>query len=198
MPATHDRAAARRALGIQANALVIGFVGRLDPCKGIEFMLKAAATTKLGEHDRVLIVGDGPDRPRVEAVARELGIESKVVWSGRCDEPGDMYAAMDCFVLPSVYEAFGHVVLEAMAAGVPVIGRRRVWTADRVVMTANDELIDDGGTGLLVDNVEEMAAAIERMRDVAVRQRMGAAAHSAAGRKTWARTVGEYARICAG
>jgi glycosyltransferase involved in cell wall biosynthesis len=151
-PSLHERRTARQQFGLAAEAFVIGFVGRLDRCKDLPFLLEAAARAGAGEGrpSRVLIVGDGSQRESAEKLSVQLGIAERVHWAGRMDDPSAAYQAMDVLAVPSVYETFGNVVLEAMAAGVPVIGRRRVAHGARPVLTANDELIQDGVDGLLV------------------------------------------------
>ena len=97
------------------------FVGRLVPYKGVDVLLEALS----GLNADAVIVGDGPLRPRLEALARELGVSNRVRFLGSVAdaELAALYRACHVFVLPSVtrQEAFGVVQLEAMAAGRPVV-----------------------------------------------------------------------------
>jgi glycosyltransferase involved in cell wall biosynthesis len=160
-----DRPWAREIFGYKPDMFVIGFVGRLDPCKDLGFLFEACAAAQLPPNARLLIVGDGPDRERLERLAIERGVNDRILWAGRLAEPHAAYAAMDLFVLPSVYEAFGNVVLEAMALGVPVIARRRSADPRRPVLVANEELIDHGQSGRLVDahDPADLAAELRRL-----------------------------------
>jgi glycosyltransferase involved in cell wall biosynthesis len=136
---------------------VVGTVGRLADQKSLHVLLEA--TPRLLADDpgtRVLIVGDGPLRPALERQARRLGVDGAVVFAGYQTDVVPAYAAMDVFVLPSRYEGFGIVFLEAMALGVPVVGTRVIGSEDAVV---------DGVTGLLVPHGDApaLAAAVLRL-----------------------------------
>lgn len=195
-----DRSASRRRFGLGDDHWVVGYVGRLDPCKDLDFAFTAAAGA-LGERGRMLIVGDGPDRARLQGVAAGLGLADRTIWAGQMDEPAEAYAAMDVLVLPSLYESFGLVILEAMAAGVPVIGRRRLSTDRAAVLTASDELIDHGRTGFVVDSLDamDMARRLAELRDNAPMQlAMARAARHQAALRPWSRVVGDYLNLLPG
>lgn len=114
-----SREEARRELGIPVDAPVVGHVGLFERRKNQAFLLKVALEVlKLRPEVRFLMVGDGPLRPQIEAMARELGIEKNVVFTGqRSDVPRLMLSAMDVFAFPSIEEGFGIVLTEAQAAG---------------------------------------------------------------------------------
>ncbi|WP_175412827.1 glycosyltransferase [Streptomyces sp. TRM64462] len=120
----HDeraRDAARRRLGLAPDIFVAGGVGRLAPGKRFDTLIRALAELRGDEDVRLLLVGDGPERPRLEWLARACGVADRVVWAG--EVTGDLpalLAAMDGFVSPSADEAFGLAVVEALAAGLPV------------------------------------------------------------------------------
>jgi glycosyltransferase involved in cell wall biosynthesis len=109
----------RNEIGIPADATVVGHVGRFVPQKNHEFLLDIASEiVTLGPDVRFLLVGDGPLRPKIEAKAKAMGLETKILFAGtRTDVPGLMRGCMDLFVFPSLYEGFGLAVLEAQAAG---------------------------------------------------------------------------------
>jgi len=107
----------RRALGLAQDARVVGTVSRLSPEKGIEFFIAAANALARDAIDvRFLIVGDGPERARLEKIAK-----GAVIFLGQRDEIPELLHAMDVFVLPSLAEGFGMAAAEAMACGLPVI-----------------------------------------------------------------------------
>jgi len=120
-----DRAKERAALGISANAPVVGIVGRVVKLKGHDVLFRAAGLLKdTLPQLRILVVGEGPDREYFEQVAREAGIAERIVWAGRV-EPEELpkyYHLMDVLAMPSRWEGFGLTAVEAMAAGVPVVG----------------------------------------------------------------------------
>jgi glycosyltransferase involved in cell wall biosynthesis len=185
---------ARARFGIEPEAFCIGFVGRLDPCKDVPFLIDAIAGMADREHIRLLLVGVGPDESRIRRKAEESGIAEHLVWAGRMDSPDDAYSAMDVLVLPSVYEAFGLVLLEAMAAGVPVIGRANNGTS---VLTATAEIIPPtAGVVIPSDSVSDMTRALRLLQEDPVgRATMGEEARRHASRWTWNDVAVEYLRI---
>ena len=115
----------RKELGIFPDEKVIGVVGRfsLDNPKNYFFWIQIAREIYRKEPNaKFLLVGDGPLRSKVEAQVEEWGIKDAFVFLGsRPDVPVLMKGAMDIFLLPSLYEGFGLVVLEAQAAGLPIV-----------------------------------------------------------------------------
>jgi phosphatidyl-myo-inositol dimannoside synthase len=145
--------------------------------KGVDTTIRALARLQAGFPDlHYLIVGDGDDRPRLERLARDLGVSSQVHFIGRlaASDPAllSCYANCDLFVLPSKGEGFGIVFLEAMAFGKPVIGGCHGGTPD---------VIEDGVSGFLVKHGDEqrLAQIIERLlRDASLREIIGTRARS--------------------
>lgn len=113
-----DRAAARRALGLEPGGLVAGWVGRLSVEKGPDLFLEALARAP---EWRASIVGDGPLRGALEARARDLGVDRRIRWHGVVPGAGTLLAGFDALVLSSRTEGTPIVLLEAMAAGVPLV-----------------------------------------------------------------------------
>jgi glycosyltransferase involved in cell wall biosynthesis len=115
------------------NPLVFGSCGRLDPVKGYDIALHALAS--LDTPFRYVIAGEGAERRRLETLARDLGIADRVIfrgWVSYKDAPA-FYRSLDVFLHPARREAFGAVIAEAMACGLPVIASDRTAAAlDRV------------------------------------------------------------------
>jgi sugar transferase (PEP-CTERM/EpsH1 system associated) len=126
--------------------LVVGTIGRLDPIKDQASLLRAGATLiarRSGARQlRLMIAGDGPLRPSLEALAGQLGIREHVWFSGRRDDIPALLGALDVFVMPSLNEGISNTILEAMAAGLPVVARR---------VGGNPELIEAGVSGMLCE-----------------------------------------------
>lgn len=148
-------------------------IARLHPQKGHEHLLRAAR--ELPEAI-VALAGDGPERDRLQAMARELGIDARVRFLGHRTDVAALLAACDIFVLPSLYEGLPLSVLEAMAAGRPVVATR---------VGGTDEAIDEGVTGRLVPPADPgaLAAALrELIDDRAALERLARAGRAAAER----------------
>ncbi|MFY9531822.1 MAG: glycosyltransferase [Candidatus Acidiferrales bacterium] len=118
-----DQKEARRGVGIPADALVVGHVGRFDAQKNHVFLLEVARETLKRQPDvHFLLVGDGPLRGEIEARAREMGLSGRTHFVGiRTDVPRLMRGAMDVFVFPSLWEGLPVAVIEAQAAGLRCI-----------------------------------------------------------------------------
>ncbi|MGA7933137.1 MAG: glycosyltransferase family 1 protein [Kovacikia sp.] len=127
-----EREAARQALGISPEEKLVLYVGRFDPRKGIETLVRAVRRSALWETGKLrLCIGggsrpghsDGHERDRIEGIVAQLGMEKMVNFPGLLS-PEDLptyYAAADVSVVPSHYEPFGLVTIEAMACGTPVV-----------------------------------------------------------------------------
>jgi glycosyltransferase involved in cell wall biosynthesis len=133
-------AAGRRAL--PANGPIVGSVARLSPQKSFETLV-AAAPAVLARHPsaRFVLVGDGESRAELERLVRDAGLTDCFLFTGTRDDVPDLLASFDVYVLPSLFEGLPHSVLEAQAAGVPVVATPVGGTPDAVV---------HGETGLLV------------------------------------------------
>ena len=150
-------------------------VGRLKAPKDYLTLVRSLALLRPGSAD-ALIVGEGPDRSELEAEIRQLGIGERVHLLGERRDVPELLADADVFVLSSASEGMPVSVLEAMAAGLPVVGSR---------VGGVPELVVDGETGLLVEpgDPDELAAAIGRLlADRELRRRLGDAGRERAQR----------------
>lgn len=127
-----DYREARQSLGFDPDTKIVLYVGRFDPRKGIETLVRAIAQPQLKQHDKLqlIIVGgsrpgqsDGEERDRIEGIVDQLGVRDRTHFTGRVDHAQlpAYYAAADVCVLPSHYEPFGLVAIEAMASHTPVV-----------------------------------------------------------------------------
>jgi glycosyltransferase involved in cell wall biosynthesis len=140
------------------------FVGRLVERKGVNHLVDAVRLLSPGVDVRLMIVGDGPERARIEGRVREQGLDGRVAVRGRVSEAElqAAYAGADAFVLPAVLdrrgdtEGLGVVLLEAMNQRVPVIASAIGGIRD---------IVEDGVSGLLVPpgDAAALAAALERL-----------------------------------
>jgi glycosyltransferase involved in cell wall biosynthesis len=106
--------------GIPPDAFVVGVLGRLDPIKRYHMVIEAAAPL-LGSERKLLVVGDGEERARLEQVALDSGAEKHVIFAGERQDVGAVLSALDLFVASSSQETFGLSVLEALANGLPAL-----------------------------------------------------------------------------
>jgi len=154
-------------------------VGRLEANKRVD--LAVAALAHVDSRIRLVIVGDGPLRSRLEEKAVGAGVQHRVVFTGPIDEPHlvRLYAGALAVVFPPFDEDYGYVTLEAFLAHKPV-----VTTADA---GGPLEFVDDGVTGLVVDpQAEALGAAIGRLAgDVALARRLGDRGYDRARTITW-------------
>jgi glycosyltransferase involved in cell wall biosynthesis len=165
-----DRAASRRRLGLDPARLYAAVVARFHPVKDHATLLNAFARVAAARSDAdLLLIGDGPLRPELEAQVRTLGIEGRVHFLGVRSDVADLLRAADVFTLTSVSEAASLTLLEAMATGLPV-----VVTA----VGGNPEIVRDGREGLLAPRGDASAIAAALLRllgDPEARRRLGAA-----------------------
>ena len=147
-------------------------IGRLQPEKGFDLLLYAFARIHTGQPGwRLAIVGDGNQRAALQALAARLGLTECIDWPGRTHEVEAWYARASVVAVPSRYEGFPNVLLEAMAMGAAVVA------AD--CRSGPREMVVPGENGLLVpvDDSAALAAALEQlMDDSALRERLGASA----------------------
>jgi glycosyltransferase involved in cell wall biosynthesis len=158
----------RREIGARAEPIV-GFVGRLTRQKGVDVLLRAFADVEKRIPDaRLVLAGDGPDRPALAELARSLGLR-RVMFLGWRGDIADIMADVSLLAVPSRWEGFGLVALEAMALGKPVVAAR---------ISALPEIVVPEETGLLVSSgseVELAEALLSLISDSSRAGRMGQA-----------------------
>jgi glycosyltransferase involved in cell wall biosynthesis len=142
---------------LSPDVAVVGTVGRLEIRKGTDTLLEAAA--RLGSHGverwQLVLVGDGPMRGELEALAARLGIAERTLFVGARTDVRETLAALDVFVLPSRTEGMSNALLEAMAMACPVVA---------TAVGGTPEVVTEGASGLLVpsEQPDAMAAAVAR------------------------------------
>lgn len=143
-------AAARRALGLPSSAKVVGTVGRLSDEKGHRYFIEAAlGVARRDPAVRFLIVGDGPARNALTGRVSAEGYSDRFLFTGVRQDVPLCLAAMDIFVLPSLMEGMPMALLEAMAAGVPVIATAVGAVPAIINDTVNGRLVPPGHTAAL-------------------------------------------------
>ena len=164
---TTSRAAVRTALGVPADVPVAGVIARLTEQKGHRFLFDALASRPELSNVHLLVIGGGELRDALEQRAGVLGLTPRVHFLGARRDLGDLLAAMDVFVMPSLWEGLPLSMVLAMGAGVPVVA---------TAVAGIPEVVDDGRTGLLVapgDGVALGAALARLFTDGALRAQLG-------------------------
>jgi glycosyltransferase involved in cell wall biosynthesis len=139
------------------NDFVFCSVSRLVAEKNVSMLIEAFSIAfKNNSLAKLVIAGDGPLRSQLEKLVTQLHISHKVIFLGNVSSPQEVFQISDCFVLPSLYEGFGHVHLEANSCGVPSIG---FANSPPLSITATEEILVDGYNGWVVKkiNAEDMA-----------------------------------------
>jgi glycosyltransferase involved in cell wall biosynthesis len=137
-----QREPCRSELGLTPESIAIGYVGRLEKQKRLDLLLEGfRQVLERYPQARLLIVGEGKQRPQLEGVAASLDISHAVIWTGFRQDIPRLLAAMDVYAQPSANEGLPKSTLEAMAAGKPVIATDVGGTAEAVI---------DGRTGVLI------------------------------------------------
>ena len=161
----------RRALGLSPDDPVVGLVARLDHwAKGHAELFQALAQVRSRYPLRCLVIGGGRRQPEMVALVRELSLTPFVNFLGHRDDIPDLLAALDIFVLPSHSEGISRSLLEAMAAGLPVV------VSD---VGGSPEVVRSGVNGLLIPARDPSALARALLRllsDPALGQKLGSAA----------------------
>jgi L-malate glycosyltransferase len=166
-----DRNTKRKELGIGGEKLIC-VVGRLRSEKGHEFLFRAMVKVLHSlQSVRLLLVGDGPDKNRLQILAAQLGIEKSIIWAGTKtqDETFSLYGIANVVVVPSQFEGFSLTAAEAMAAGLPVVASDVGGLRD---------VVDDQSTGFLVsyNDVQRLSEALlQLLHDDPLSKKMGTA-----------------------
>jgi glycosyltransferase involved in cell wall biosynthesis len=146
------------------------FTGRLHPQKNLDVLIDVWPAVARATGASLVLVGQGPERDRLEEKARRLGLAEKVVFAAPVPDVADLLRAADAFVLPSVAEGMSNSLLEAMAAGLPCVASD---------IGGNQDLLGHEDAGLLVPggSPERWTEALTKLlSDASLRERLGAAA----------------------
>lgn len=150
-----NREAVRNKYGI-GDKFVIGSIGRLEEQKNYLYMIDVLADyVKISENACLLLVGDGSQRDQITAKAKEKGVEKHLIMAGSTNTPEIFYSAMDVFVLPSIFEGFGFVNIEAQVSGLSCV----------VSNAVPREINISGKVDFLNFNTSEWCTALEKVRN---------------------------------
>ena len=182
----------RRRHGLSTGDLVVLFVGMNFEVKRLDLVLKAVADLSVRRNDnsnlKLLVVGKGEKGPYMK-LARDLGIVNQVVFAGVTQQVEEYYMASDIFVMPSMNDSFGMVVLEAMMAGLPAIITETVGARD---------LIESGNQAFVLPDDPSVSDVSEKLSFLLKKEnrlRMGESAREVARCQTWESRVDQVAEL---
>jgi glycosyltransferase involved in cell wall biosynthesis len=148
---------------------VVVAAGRLHPQKGFSYLIRAFALVRSALPCKLVILGEGPQRGELEQLITELGLSADIALPGFQDNPYKYMRRASLFVLSSLYEGFGNVLVEALALGTPVVST--------TCPVGPDEILTHGETGLLVPPADERALAeamMQLLQDTELQHRLSA------------------------
>lgn len=193
---TAARTEVRERYGIAHDAFVVLFVGMNFQSKGLEKVIRAVESVRQQRPEvavHLLVVGRGDER-RFAQIAAEVGCAAAVSFAGAQKAKIERYyAASDVLLMPATFETFCMVVLEGMAAGLPVIITDKMGVRDLVTDGVQGLVLTGGGSA--AESVVATTAALMQVMDPRVRTRMGAAGRETARRQSWERVAAEVEQV---
>jgi len=169
-----DRAEAARRCRPADDAMRVLMVARLDPIKDQSTLLRAFAAARVPGW-QLQLVGKGPDRPRLEALTRELGLDPGQVFLGRRSDIPEMLGQADLFAFSTTpAEGFGIVLIEAMAVGLPIIASDVPACREVLRDGAAGELLPPGDVDAWVGRLRDLMASADQREDLATKARSNA------------------------
>jgi len=185
-PNAGDRARVRRDLGIDDRTIVIGTIARLDPVKDLQTLVRALGAPVANRPKTLLVIGDGPERAGIEAAARDAGVGSLVRFLGHRDDARDLLAGCDMYANSSISEGISLTILEAMAAGLPIVATR-VGGTPEIVDASCGRLVPARDSASLATTLADLA------QDAGLRSTLGRAARARVEQRfTLDRMIAEY------
>ena len=161
----------RRSYSIPVESIVLGGAGRIEHDKGFDTLIAALAIARSkGQDVHVVIAGSGTQVPALRAAANNLGVLDRVHLAGEIEDMASFYRELDVFVMPSRFEGFGLVLVEALASGVPSISSP-VGAAAEVLTSGGGLLVPPGAPDELAEAIIQMASPFERALHSASAQR---------------------------
>jgi L-malate glycosyltransferase len=186
LPGRPERMSARQELGVTDDRFLIATIGRLDPVKDFGTLIAAVARMPATRNPTLLIIGDGPERSPLEALADEQPGEPRVRFLGHRDDARKWLAACDVYVNSSVSEGISLTILEGMAAGLPVVATQ-VGGTPEIVNDSCGRLIPPRSAAALADALQVLS------EHPGLRRELGDGARQRVERRfTLERMVGEY------
>jgi glycosyltransferase involved in cell wall biosynthesis len=161
------RSQTRKMLGLPTDVLVVGSVGRPRPVKGFHLLLQAyIAIEKRFPDSRLVLVGNGPDEERLKGMAVATGLQHKIIFLNDRQDIPSVLQAFDLFVLPSIWEGMPNVLLEAMAASLPILATQVGGVAELLQPNQAGILVPPGDLHALTEAMAFLLANPELRKDL--------------------------------
>jgi glycosyltransferase involved in cell wall biosynthesis len=168
MATSEARERARQRWSVTFDEHLIGCVGYLLPEKGQETLVRAMPAVRVKfPGARLLLAGDGPCRERLEALAKQFGLQDAIIFAGFVEDVAQVYAALDIFVFPSLAEPLGTSLLAAMAWGLPILAVASGGVPEYVDDAENGLLAAESKPGLVTDGI------VRLLSDDSLREHVG-------------------------
>jgi len=161
------RAELRLTLGLRANELVFGFLGRLGPEKNVAFLLRAFSEARIPD-SKLVIVGSGPEQESLARLAADLGIAGRTLFTGFVEDPSRYFQTMDVFVMSSITEQTPNALLQAMSCGLPCISTD---VGDSREILDGEGVVPNGDAARYVAALSAMGASVEKRACLGARNR---------------------------
>ena len=180
----------RTLTGFGSDRPLVGFVGRLEDQKGVDILLEAMTGLAPGERPSLAVIGDGPRRADLEAMSVRMGLDDRVFFTGWLPEAPASLWEMGLLVLPSRWEGFPNILLEAMSVGVPVAASD---------LPVHLEILEDGRLGRIFpgESPEGLASVLREFLagDAGYEERARRAGEAVSGRYSMERVAGQYLEL---
>jgi len=175
-----DNTVMRTNLGIPEDSFVVGTAGRLTPVKGHRYLIEAARRiVDIGPDTNFVFLGDGELLEELKNLATRLGVEKNVTFLGWRPDVAEVMSIFDVFVLPSLNEGMGRVLVEAMALGKPVIASDVGGISDLVIHGRNGLLVPVADFDALADEIESLMTNSEKREKMGYEGKKMAVSYSA-------------------
>jgi UDP-glucose:(heptosyl)LPS alpha-1,3-glucosyltransferase len=183
----HTRSEVRRSFGVAEEASLVLFVGSQYRLKGLEFAIRALPEMK---SKAILLVVGGDSAAPFKRLAQQLGVSERVIFAGSRNDLPKIYPAADAFVLPTLYETFALVCLEAMVSGLPVLA---------CPVGGIEDYLRDGENGFLIEREgQDIAAKLDRvLTDAALQEHLRAGGLATAKEYGWEKIAKQYLSLFA-
>jgi glycosyltransferase involved in cell wall biosynthesis len=180
----------RDELGIGAETVLLGTVARLYRQKNLPLLLRSAAKLSSARPWKVVIVGDGPERARLVALARDLRLSERLIWLGSRKDVGGWLAAMDIFVHTADFEGMPNAVMEAMAMALPVVASNVDGNRELIRIGVSGYLVSPGDACAFAEQIQQLVDNPDHAREVGKK-----AHHEVLERFSMARMVRAYDQL---